>query len=39
MKSEAKLLKIANSSGVGPRLIASSKNFMIMEYLDGKKLD
>jgi len=38
MKSEAKLLEIANSSGVGPRLITSSKNFMVMEYLDGKKI-
>ena len=38
MQSEAKLLKIANSVGVGPSLIDSSKNFMIMEYLDGKKI-
>lgn len=38
MNSEAKLLQIANSSGVGPSLITSSKNFMIMEYLDGKKI-
>ncbi len=38
MKSEAKLLQIANSSGIGPRLISSSKNFMVMEYLDGKKI-
>ena len=38
MKSEAKLLQIANSSNVGPNLITSSKNFMIMEYLDGKKI-
>ena len=38
MQSEAKLLKIANSVGVGPRLIDSSKNLMIMEYLDGKKI-
>jgi len=38
MKSEAKLLEIANSSKVGPRLITSSKNFMIMEYLKGKKI-
>jgi putative serine/threonine protein kinase len=38
MKNEAKLLEIANSSGVGPHLITSSKNFMVMEYLDGKKI-
>lgn len=38
MNSEAKLLQIANSSGVGPSLISSSKNFMIMEYLDGEKI-
>ncbi len=38
MKSEAKLLQIANSSGIGPSLITSNKNFMVMEYLDGKKI-
>lgn len=38
MKSEAKLLKLANKSGVGPKLIDSSRNFLIMEYLDGKKI-
>lgn len=39
MKSEAKLLAIANSTNVGPRLIASSKNFLVMEYLSGKKIE
>ena len=38
MKTEAKLLKIANSVGVGPRIISNSKNLLIMEYLDGKKI-
>jgi putative serine/threonine protein kinase len=38
MKSEAKLLKIANRVSVGPKLVDSSKNFLIMEYLDGKKI-
>ena len=38
MRSEAKLLQIANSSGVGPSLITSSKNFLVMEYLDGEKI-
>jgi putative serine/threonine protein kinase len=38
MKSEAELLNIANSAKVGPKLITNSKNFMIMEYLKGKKI-
>lgn len=38
MKSEAKLLKIANKAGVGPKLVDSSKNFLIMEYVEGKKI-
>ena len=38
MNTEAKLLQIANSSGVGPCYITSSKNFMVMEYLEGKKI-
>ena len=38
MKSEAKLLKIANKANVGPKLLDSSKNFLVMEYLDGKKI-
>jgi putative serine/threonine protein kinase len=38
MKSEAKLLKIANKAGVGPKLVDSSKNFIIMEYVEGKKI-
>lgn len=38
MKSEAKLLKLANKVNVGPRLIDSSKNFIIMEYVEGKKI-
>jgi putative serine/threonine protein kinase len=38
MKSEAKLLRLANEVDVGPKLIDSSKNFMIMEYLEGKKI-
>jgi putative serine/threonine protein kinase len=38
MKSEAKLLKLANKVNVGPKLIGSSKNFIIMEYLDGQKI-
>ena len=38
MVKEAKFLKIANKVGVGPLLLAMSKNFIIMEYLDGKKI-
>ena len=38
MKSEAKLLQIANKAGIGPNLINSSKNFLIMEYVEGKKI-
>lgn len=38
MKSEAKLLKIANKVNVGPKAIDSSKNFIIMEYVEGKKI-
>lgn len=38
MSNETTLLKAANKAGVGPKLIASSKNFVVMEYLDGKKI-
>lgn len=38
MKSEAKLLKLANQVNVGPKLVDSSKNFIIMEYMEGQKI-
>ena len=38
MKSEARLLKIANNVGVGPKIFDSSKNLIVMEYLDGQKI-
>ena len=38
MKSEADLLKLVNAVGVGPKLIDSSKNFVVMEYLEGQKI-
>jgi len=38
LKKEAELLKITNRSNVGPKLIGFSKNFLVMEYLDGKKI-
>jgi putative serine/threonine protein kinase len=36
MKSEAKLLRLANKVSVGPKLVDSSKNFIIMEYMEGQ---
>jgi len=38
MEKEAELLKITNRSNVGPKLVDFSKNFLVMEYLDGKKI-
>lgn len=38
MKSEAKLMKLVNMVNVGPKLYDVSKNFLIMEYLDGDKI-
>ena len=38
MKSEAKLLKLVNSCNVGPKMLDVSKNFLIMEYIDGIKI-
>lgn len=38
MKGESMLLEAANKTGVGPKLIRSSKNYVAMEYLDGKKI-
>ena len=38
LKKEAELLKIINSHKIGPKLVASSKNFLVMEYLDGEKI-
>lgn len=38
MQSEARLLRLANEVDVGPRVIESSKNFIVMEYLEGKKI-
>ncbi|MBI5860351.1 MAG: serine/threonine protein kinase [Nitrosarchaeum sp.] len=39
MQSEAKLLKLANIVNVGPKLYDVSKNFLIMEYLEGDKIE
>jgi len=38
MDDEALLLKAANGVKVGPKMIASSRNFLVMEFLDGKKI-
>jgi putative serine/threonine protein kinase len=38
LKREAVLLKIINKHKIGPKLVASSKNFLVMEYLDGEKI-
>jgi len=38
MKSEAVLLRLVNSVNVGPKIIDVSKNFLVMEYLEGVKI-
>ena len=38
MKNEAALLKLVNSTNVGPKMFSFSKNFLVMEYLDGIKI-
>lgn len=38
MQSEAKLLEIANMANIGPKMIDSSRNFLVMEYVEGKKI-
>lgn len=39
MEKEAQCLKIANSIGVGPKLISYSRNFLIEEFIDGENLE
>jgi len=38
MKNEAVLLKLVNSVNVGPKMFVASKNFLVMEYLEGVKI-
>ena len=38
LKKEAELLKIINEYKIGPKLVTFSKNFLVMEYLDGEKI-
>ncbi len=35
---EAEILKATNKIGVGPRLFSNTDNFLLMEFLDGKKI-
>jgi len=35
MEHEAEMLRIANSAGAGPKLHAASKNFLLMDYVEG----
>ena len=38
MSGEAKLLKTANEINIGPEIIDNSKNFLVMEFIDGEKI-
>lgn len=38
MRHEAEMLRLANSVGVGPKLLAQSKNFLVMEFINGLPL-
>jgi len=38
MVDEGRLLRLANSVGVGPGLISATKNFLVMEFFDGLPL-
>ena len=38
MSNEAKLLQIVNKLNIGPKFIKNSKNFLVMEYIDGEKI-
>ena len=38
MKNESVLLKLVNSVNVGPKMIDVSRNFLVMEYLEGEKI-
>jgi len=36
---EAEGLRLANSVGVGPRLLAASRNFLVWEYVEGRPVE
>ncbi len=38
LSGEARMLAAANSVGVGPKLIASTDNVLVMEYIDGRPM-
>ncbi|WP_316506800.1 serine/threonine protein kinase [Nitrosopumilus sp.] len=38
MKNESILLRLVNSVNIGPKMYAASKNFLVMEYLEGVKI-
>lgn len=38
MRTEAELLRLVNTVNVGPKLYDVSKNFLVMEYLEGDKI-
>ena len=38
MTQEARFLKLANSADVGPRMLGASRNFLVMEYLEGTRV-
>ena len=38
LAGESQLLGKANGAGVGPRLVAGSRNFLVMEYLRGRRI-
>lgn len=38
LAQESRLLRLANRAGVGPRFIAGSRNFLVMEYLEGRRI-
>ena len=38
MQQEAEMLKKANSVSVGPKLLGASKNFLLMQFIDGDLL-
>src|SRR5215472_542804 len=38
MRHEAEMLKVANSTGIGPTLLGSSEDVLVMRFVDGKRL-
>jgi len=38
MQHEGRMLKHANAAGVGPKLLDVTKNFLVMEFIEGKLL-